>query len=226
MMTRLFQGHISQMTMVCRLDKINLLIYALMIILYIGGIDLYDREFESKPTHDDFYTKSEIINAFKNYISHVVPRYLKDPTILGWELGNDLRCSSTLKASSSCNTTTITKWVNDICPWHIWCTLRGQFLIYLVAGHIKTLDPDHLITAGYIFSLVLSHFSLTYVCSDGGFYCKDCSKLYANSSSLVNSPGGPTFDGSFGVDTEDILSVPCIDFGSLYVFSFIILTHC
>ena len=114
-MTGPFQGDISQMTMVCRLDTVNLLIYSLMIILYIGGIDLYDREFESKPTHDDFYTKPEIINAFKNYISHVVPRYLKDPTILGWELGNDLRCSSTLKASSSCNTTTITKWVNDIC---------------------------------------------------------------------------------------------------------------
>ena len=151
------------MTMVCHRDTINLAIYTLMIILCIGGIDLYDRVFESQPTHDDFYTKSEIISAFKHYISQVVPRYLKDPTILGWELGNDLRCSSTLKASSSCNTTTITKWVNEICPSYIRFGLRGRFLMYFVAGYIKTLDPDHLITAGYflifsspLFSLITS----------------------------------------------------------------------
>jgi len=29
---------------------------------------------------------------------------------------------------------------------------------------------------------------------------------------------GPTFDGSFGVDTEDIISVPCVDFGSFQFF--------
>lgn len=107
------------MTMVCRLTRITFLICALTTILNTGGIDLYDRAFESNPTHDDFYTKPEIISAFKNYISHVVPRYLNDSTILGWELGNDLRCSSTLKASSSCNTTTITKWVNEICLSYI-----------------------------------------------------------------------------------------------------------
>ena len=98
--------------------------------------------------------------------------------------------------------------------------------MYFVAGYIKTLDPDHLITAGYIFSFVLPPFLLIYVCSDGGFYCKDCPKLYAKSSALMTSPGGPTFDGSFGIDTEDILSVPCIDFGSLYVFPSTRSTHC
>jgi hypothetical protein len=32
-------------------------------------------------------------------------------------------------------------------------------------------------------------------------------------------PQGPAFDGSFGVDTEDIISIPCIDFGTLYALS-------
>jgi len=81
---------------------------------YVGGIDLYDRTFVSNPTHDDFYTNPAIINAFKNYISHVVQRYIDDPTILGWELANDPRCWSTFPASSTCNTTTITNWVAEI----------------------------------------------------------------------------------------------------------------
>jgi len=149
-----------------------------------GGMDLYNRAFVSNPTHDDFYMNPDIIHAFKDYISHVVPRYTNNTTVLGWELGNDLRCYSTLQASSKCNTTTITTWVNDI------------------SGHIKNLDSHHLITAG-----------------DGGFYCEGCPKIYAKPSTKPpSSPGGPTFDGSFGVDTEDILGVPSIDFGSFQLF--------
>ncbi|KIM83525.1 glycoside hydrolase family 5 protein [Piloderma croceum F 1598] len=149
-----------------------------------GGMDLYNRAFVSNPTHDDFYTNPDIINAFKNYISHVVKRYANNSAVLGWELANDPRCSSTLQGSSSCNTKTITTWVNDI------------------SGYIKNLDSNHLITAG-----------------DGGFYCEHCPKLYAKTSTKPPTVSvGSTFDGSFGVDTEDILSVPCIDFGSFQLF--------
>jgi len=131
-----------------------------------------------------FYTDSAIISAFKNYLSHVIPRYANNPAVLGWELGNDLRCSSTLPASSSCNTATITKWVNEI------------------SGYVKSLDSHHLVTAG-----------------DGGFYCLGCSKLYATQfTKPTPSLPGPSFDGSYGVDTEDIIAVPCIDFGSFQLF--------
>jgi mannan endo-1,4-beta-mannosidase len=32
-------------------------------------------------------------------------------------------------------------------------------------------------------------------------------------------PTGPAFDGSFGVDTEDITSIPTIDFGTLFALT-------
>jgi len=150
-----------------------------------GGMDLYVRNFRSGGTHDAFYTDKTIIDAFKNYVSHVVRRYAKDPAILGWELGNDLRCQSTLPSSSSCNTATITKWVADM------------------SNYIKSLDSNHLITAG-----------------DGGFYCLGCPKLYATKKATSPNPllPGTSFDGSYGVDTEDILASPSIDFGSFQLF--------
>ena len=33
---------------------------------------------------------------------------------------------------------------------------------------------------------------------------------------------GSAFDGRYGVDTEDILAIPSIDFGSLQVYSFML----
>ena len=82
--------------------------------LIAGGIDAYVRAFTSNGTHDSFYTDPKIIDAFKNYISRVIKRFPNQHTILAWELGNDLRCSSTVPKSPSCNTTTITKWAADI----------------------------------------------------------------------------------------------------------------
>lgn len=149
-----------------------------------GGMDLYVQAFHSGGTHDLFYTDPTIIKAFKNYLSHVIPRYAHNPAVLGWELGNDLRCSSTFPASSTCNTTVISKWVADI------------------SAYIKTLDSNHIVTAG-----------------DGGFYCLGCPKLYAKKSTPAKaSLPGSAFDGSYGVDTEDILAIPSIDFGSFQLF--------
>jgi len=149
-----------------------------------GGMDMYVRNFHPGGTHDLFYTDPTIVKAFKNYISHVIPRFANCSTILAWELANDPRCSSTLPASPACNTHTITKWVAEI------------------SGFVKSLDSHHLVTAG-----------------DGGFYCNKCPKLFAHSKAKRDfSPVGPAFDGSFGVDTEDIISIPTIDFGSFQYF--------
>ncbi|TFK71633.1 glycoside hydrolase [Pluteus cervinus] len=147
-----------------------------------GGMDLYVDAFSPGGTHDEFYTNGKIISAFKNYIQHVVSRYCTDPTVMAWEIANDPRCGSSTQPSSSCNTHTITSWVNEI------------------SGYIKSIDSKHLITAG-----------------DGGFYCLSCPKLY---SPLPPTPpsSGSALDGSFGIDTEDILAIPCIDFGSFQLF--------
>jgi len=80
-----------------------------------GGMDAYVRAFHPGGTHDLFYTDQAIIDAYKKYVAHVVARYAKSPVVLGWELGNDLRCASTLPASSNCKPETITKWAADIC---------------------------------------------------------------------------------------------------------------
>ena len=82
-------------------------------------MDLYVRS-KNGATHDMFYTDPAIISEFKNYLAHVIPRYANSSAVLGWELGNDLRCSSTLPASPTCNTTTITNWVVEIC----WLFIR------------------------------------------------------------------------------------------------------
>jgi len=149
-----------------------------------GGMDLYVRNFHPGGTHDLFYTDSTIVQAFKNYTSLIVRRYANSSAIFAWELANDPRCSSTLPASSTCNTHTITEWAADL------------------SGFVKSLDPNHLVTAG-----------------DGGFYCINCPKLFANKKAKRDfSPVGPSFDGSFGVDTEDIISIPTIDFGSFQYF--------
>jgi len=48
----------------------------------------------------------------------------------------------------------------------------------------------------------------------------NCPKLYATAKHTQPTPllPGPSFDGSYGVDTEDILASPCIDFGSFQLF--------
>ena len=112
-------------------------------------MDLYVRNFHPGGTHDLFYTDTTIVNAFKNYVGTVVKRYANNPTVLGWELGNDLRCSSTVHASSSCNPQTITKWVADICEpivQRFFCP--KPILTHIAAKYIKSIDSNHLVTAG------------------------------------------------------------------------------
>ncbi|KAI8145138.1 glycoside hydrolase superfamily [Fennellomyces sp. T-0311] len=104
-----------------------------------GGMDYYNQCFGSS-YHDDFYTKPEIIESFKDYISHVLERentltgvkYKDDPTIFGWELANEPRCvgSGSFPASDSCSPSVTTAWVDEI------------------SSHIKSIDSNHLVGIG------------------------------------------------------------------------------
>lgn len=94
-----------------------------------GGMDVYVRQFGLK-NHDDFYTNETIISAFMNYTTSVVSRYRDSPAVLAWEIANDPRCNSSLAATATCNTTTVTSWIAKL------------------ANHIKNVDPNHLVTSG------------------------------------------------------------------------------
>jgi len=211
-----------------------------------GGMDVYVRHLGVTHTHDEFYTNETIIAAFENYTTQVVSRYVNSPSVLAWELANDPRCNSSLPATPSCNTTTITLWHSR------------------VAQHIKSIDPNHLVTSG-----------------NQGFFCADCPKLFQTiavpapqpspsasarkrnvpapltrsrilkerkesrkkTRALAKKSGqiaggmrirgtwtatptrrqedvgvGSAFDGSQGVDSEDIISIPQIGFGTFQLF--------
>ncbi|KAG1747073.1 glycoside hydrolase family 5 protein [Suillus paluster] len=97
-----------------------------------GGMDVYVNQIlgEGQP-HDYFYSNPEVIAAFQNYVRVWVERYVDEPTILGWELANEPRCTgSTSATSGNCTTTTITDWVKTM------------------STYIKSCDSNHLVGLG------------------------------------------------------------------------------
>ncbi|KAG9024929.1 hypothetical protein FS837_005136 [Tulasnella sp. UAMH 9824] len=49
-----------------------------------GGMDVYIKQIANSDNHDYFYTNSNVVQAFKNYIAVWVNRYKNEPTILAW----------------------------------------------------------------------------------------------------------------------------------------------
>ncbi|KAF8212244.1 glycoside hydrolase family 5 protein [Mycena galopus ATCC 62051] len=94
-----------------------------------GGMDTYVRAFGAD-SHDAFYTNETIIAAFENYTSQIVSRYANSTAVLAWEIANDPRCNSSIGATPSCNTNTITEWHSRI------------------AQVIRNIDKNHLISSG------------------------------------------------------------------------------
>jgi mannan endo-1,4-beta-mannosidase len=97
-----------------------------------GGMDVYAAQLlGAGQFHDVFYTNPTIIAAFKTYVQAIVTRYINEPTILAWELANEPRCGgSNTAASPTCNTTTITTWIETM------------------SAFVKSLDSNHLVTIG------------------------------------------------------------------------------
>ncbi|KIO30746.1 glycoside hydrolase family 5 protein [Tulasnella calospora MUT 4182] len=96
-----------------------------------GGMDVYVKQIANSDNHDLFYTNSNVIQAFKNYIAVWVNRYKNEPTILAWELANEPRCHGTTGTwTGTCTTSTITQWVQNI------------------GSYIKGLDSCHLVGIG------------------------------------------------------------------------------
>lgn len=111
------------------------------------------REFSEQKKHDDFYTNETILNIFKNYTTQIVTRYKDSPAVLTWELANDPRCNSSISSTLSCNTNTVTTWHDN------------------VATHIRSIDPNHIISSG-----------------SQGFICTNCPKLFPLAPKPAISP--------------------------------------
>ena len=104
-----------------------------------GGMDQYVR-WAGGQYHDQFYTDANIRKWYKQWIKHVLNhvnsytgvKYKDDATIMIWELANEERCAGygVYPQSSSCTTTTITSWADD------------------VSQYIKSIDSKHLVSPG------------------------------------------------------------------------------
>ncbi|KDQ51409.1 glycoside hydrolase family 5 protein, partial [Jaapia argillacea MUCL 33604] len=208
-----------------------------------GGMDLYVRQFECSGTHDAFYTDQHIIASYKAYVAAIVGRYKNSPAIFGWEIANDARCFSSIGASKSCTTLTITNWFS------------------ILAKHIREIDCNHLITAGTGGFYCLGCPKIfPHSCVPAPSHAPGAPKARAVTKAQVvreridelkktrqekirggelprdgvkvrgrwaatgaqkrgaEVTTGSAFDGSFGVDSEDILNIPEISFGSFQLF--------
>ncbi|KAF9451028.1 glycoside hydrolase family 5 protein [Macrolepiota fuliginosa MF-IS2] len=96
-----------------------------------GGMDFYVRQLGGTQEHDQFFTNQTLIDAFKNYTTHIVTRYANHPNVLAWELANDPRCNSSINASVGCVAQNVTRWHSTL------------------AQHVSNLDPNHIVATGH-----------------------------------------------------------------------------
>ena len=67
-------------------------------LLLYRGMDVYNKHFcekDSEIFHDDFYTKSEIVEAYSHYVATVVKRLAHETAILGTPLSLIYSCGRT-----------------------------------------------------------------------------------------------------------------------------------
>ncbi|KAG7452522.1 glycoside hydrolase [Guyanagaster necrorhizus] len=208
-----------------------------------GGMDTYVRQFGGCK-HDEFYTNKTLIEAFENYTTQIVTRYVNNPTVFSWEIANDARCNSSVAASPSCTAQTVTGWHS------------------IIAQHIKSIDSNHIVASGTqgffcvgcpkLFPLQptapspqtsaapgqrratksqpLTKRKLIMrreerrrknrALSDGGSSGVRVRGRWVASRTRRQEENeiGTAFDGSAGVDTEDILNIPEIGYSSFQFF--------
>ncbi|KAI0302022.1 glycoside hydrolase superfamily [Russula brevipes] len=190
----------------------------------LGGMDAYVREFGLAKTHDEFFTHPEIQCKFYEYVQFLVSRYADEPGIIAWELANDARCSSTLDSSENCNANTVTKWHADTAKF-----VREHDPNHLIASGThgffcpscpKLFPPDAtggLMTPSKLSQMIINERRAAPRALDVGKKIR--SRWMAPSKAKrQTSGGGAAFNGGFGVDSEDILNAPDIDFGTFQLF--------
>jgi len=207
-----------------------------------GGMDTYVRQFGLK-NHDEFYTNPKVKDAFKYYTKCVVERYADSPAIFGWELANDPRCNSTLP-SSTCDPQAVTKWHSEIAkhvkahdPNHLVASGNGgQFCVECpklfprepvappqvspAPGATRRRDTSFLTKARVLAERTASRKSARLAKRNeqtGG--AKIRGRWTPTATRRQDSQElGPAFDGTYGVDSEDIANIPEMGFGSFQLF--------
>ena len=127
------------------LDRAHRLDLKIMVVLTnnwrdFGGIDQYVAWYGQKQ-HHLFYQDSTLRGAFKDWAAHLIGRknsisgvvYRDDPTIFGWELANEPRCTNGKgfdDPTNGCASEIVTNWASD------------------VTGFIKSIDKNHLVSVG------------------------------------------------------------------------------
>ena len=124
------------------LDRAHRLDLKIMVVLTnnwrdFGGIDQYVAWYGQKQHH--LFYPDTLHGAFKDWAAHLIGRknaisgvvYRDDPTIFGWELANEPRCTMGRDSTSSgCAPEIVTSWASDI------------------TGFIKSIDKNHLVSVG------------------------------------------------------------------------------
>ncbi|KAI9466203.1 glycoside hydrolase [Lactarius psammicola] len=209
-----------------------------------GGMDAYVREFTETKTHDEFYTSQTIRKFFQQYLQAVVSRFANNPRLLAWELANDPRCKSSLDSSPSCTTQTITQWHADIAkfilsidPNHLVTSGNQGFFcpdcpkLFFnpspppkpapspVPGGARKRSARGLMTPSKLFQMITKERRAAPRASVPRDGIKIRGRWTASPVAKRQAGGvGSAFDGTFGVDSQDILSIPEIGFGSFQLF--------
>ncbi|KAH6918595.1 beta-mannase [Coprinopsis sp. MPI-PUGE-AT-0042] len=206
-----------------------------------GGMDTYLRTLGLK-SHDDFYTNEKIIGLFKDYTATIAKRYTNSPSVFAWELANDPRCTSTLPAAA-CNPQVVTKWhgtlaehVKTVDPNHLVSSGNGG---YLCVGCPKVNQPQPPPPQVSPAAGARRRSTGTYLTKRDIIQDRLAARKLTRSLKRDQTGGGirirgrwtstptrrqdvadmgPAYDGSFGVDSEDLLNVPDISFGSFQLF--------
>lgn len=209
-----------------------------------GGMDLYVRQFGLQ-NHDDFYTNDKILSAFQAYTKVIVLRYFNSPAVFSWELANDARCNSTMPTSATCTTQTVTKWhalmaafIASLDPNHIVSAGTSGFQctdcpkLYPVAPSASpTPSPapgkkrrkiTPLTKEQIIRQRAESRRQNRAAAKRAGTLKEDGimirGRWVSTETRVVSSSVDSSTDGSSGVDSQDILNIPNIGFGSFQVY--------
>lgn len=104
-----------------------------------GGMDQYVM-WAGGTWHDDFITNPTIKGWYKDWVSHLLNRvnsitgvaYKDDPTIMTWELANEMRCSESgaFLSSADCLSSAMVDWVDEM------------------STYVKSIDHNHLVAFG------------------------------------------------------------------------------